>query len=113
MTTDRSDVNYDRMQENLEILRRSRLKNGRDMRVVELPLPDEKLFLEDGTRLPPTYANFYIANGAVLVPQYGDRNDAAALDVLRCIPAHHHGWWKLSLSDAAAAAQLIQERINS
>jgi agmatine deiminase len=89
VTSDRSDVNFDRMQENLEILRSTRLISGRDMRVVELPLPDEKLFLEDGTRLPPTYANFYIANGAVLVPQYGDRNDAAALDVLRSVFPRH------------------------
>jgi len=89
VTSDRSDVNFDRMQENLEILRRTRLKDGRDLRVIELPLPEEKLFLADGARLPPTYANFYIANGAVLVPQYGDRNDAAALDVLRrAFPQH-------------------------
>ncbi|WP_218110295.1 agmatine deiminase family protein [Oligoflexus tunisiensis] len=89
VTSDRTDVNFDRMQENLEILRRARLKDGRNLRVIELPLPEEKLFLEDGTRLPPTYANFYIANGAVLVPQYGDRQDAPALDVLRrAFPQH-------------------------
>jgi agmatine deiminase len=89
VTADRSDVNYERMQENLEILRRTRLKDGRALQVVELPLPEEKLFLNDGTRLPPTYANFYIANGVVLVPQYGDRNDAPALDVLRRVFPQH------------------------
>ncbi len=89
VTQDRSDVNWERMQENLDILRRTRLKDGRDLRVIELPLPEEKLFLTDGTRLPPTYANFYLANGAVLVPQYGDSNDRAALDVLRrAFPQH-------------------------
>jgi agmatine deiminase len=89
VTRDRQDVNFDRMQENLEILRRTRLKDGREWQVIELPLPEEKLYLEDGTRLPPTYANFYIANGAVLVPQYGDRNDAAALEVLRGVFPQH------------------------
>ena len=89
VTPDRSDVNWERMQENLEILGRARLKDGRNLRVVELPLPDTKLFLADGTRLPATYANFYMANGAVLVPQYADRKDAAALDVLRrAFPQH-------------------------
>ena len=32
-----------------------------------------------GQRLPASYANFYIANGLVLVPTFGDKNDAAAL----------------------------------
>ena len=36
-----------------------------------------------GARLPLTYANFYIANGGVLVPLYGDVNDQRALDILR------------------------------
>ena len=35
-----------------------------------------------GTRLPPTYANFYIANGAVIVPTYNDPNDQRALEIL-------------------------------
>ncbi|MCX6130488.1 MAG: agmatine deiminase family protein, partial [Proteobacteria bacterium] len=64
-------------------------KNGQSLQVIELPLPEERLYLTDGTRLPPTYANFYIANGAVLVPIYGDRNDQVALDVLRrSFPQH-------------------------
>ena len=33
--------------------------------------------------MPPTYANFYIGNGFVVVPQYGDPNDAQALEILR------------------------------
>jgi agmatine deiminase len=41
------------------------------------------LELADGTRLPPTYANFYFVNGAVLVPQYGDPQDQRALEILQ------------------------------
>ena len=37
----------------------------------------------EGERLPLTYANFYIVNGAVLVPIYGDANDERALEILR------------------------------
>ena len=39
-------------------------------------------FDEEGTRLPATYANFLVINGAVLVPTYNDKNDAAALEAI-------------------------------
>ncbi len=80
---DRSDVNYERMQENWDILQGVRLRDGKSLELVALPLPEKRLELADGKRLPPTYANFYFVNGAVLVPQYGDRQDSKALDILR------------------------------
>jgi agmatine deiminase len=53
---------------------------------VTLPTPLNRLEFE-GDRLPPSYANFYIANGAVLAPVYGDPMDEVALAVLRnCFP---------------------------
>lgn len=86
---DRSDINWQRMEENKEILQGVRLADGRSLKVIDLPLPQKRLELADGTRLPPTYANFYIANGAVLVPQYGDPQDEAALSILRqAFPRH-------------------------
>ena len=36
----------------------------------------------DGQRLPASYANFYIANGVVLVPTFNDPNDREALGIL-------------------------------
>ena len=36
-----------------------------------------------GTTLPASYANYYVCNGAVIVPQYGDPNDSVALGILR------------------------------
>lgn len=75
---DKSDVNYGILQENLEVLR-----SLGSFQIVELPLPKNQLWLDQETRLPPTYANFYIANGAVLVPTYGDPNDERALEILR------------------------------
>lgn len=47
-----------------------------------IPLPSPAAIFEDGQRLPATYANFLIVNGAVLVPVYGDRADAAACERL-------------------------------
>lgn len=75
---DQSDVNHRVLQENLETLR-----SLGGFRVATLPIPKNPLWLDAETRLPPTYANFYIANGAVLVPTYGDPNDALALEILR------------------------------
>lgn len=74
---DQSDPNHRPLQENLEIL-----QSLGAFRTVQLPLPKNPLYLEE-TRLPPTYCNFYIANGAVLVPTYGDPNDGRALEILR------------------------------
>ncbi len=75
---DPADPNHRPLQENLEILR-----SLGGFCIVELPLPRNPRWLEAHTRLPLTYANFYIANGVVLVPQYGDPNDERALEILR------------------------------
>ncbi len=43
----------------------------------------------DGQRLPASYANFYIANGIVLVPTFNDPNDRKALSILaEAFPKH-------------------------
>ena len=39
--------------------------------------------LVDGQRLPASYANFYLANGTVLVPTFNDPNDRVALNILQ------------------------------
>lgn len=89
MTDDPFDINSGRMKHNLDILKAARNTKGEAFNVVELPLPAARMFLEDGTRLPATYANFYICNGAVIVPQYDDVNDKPALEVIRAaFPKH-------------------------
>jgi agmatine deiminase len=62
------------LRENLTLLKRTGL------RVVTLPMPAPVYF--DGQRLPASYANFYIANGLVLVPTFNDPNDRIALNTL-------------------------------
>ncbi|MGA2592364.1 MAG: agmatine deiminase family protein [Bryobacteraceae bacterium] len=71
---DRSDANYELLRENLGILRKLPL------RVVKLPMPAPLIFA--GRRLPASYANFYIANGLVLVPTFNDPHDRIALNTL-------------------------------
>jgi agmatine deiminase len=85
VTDQKSDPNYLPMHENLEILKSEVDARGLPLKVVELPLPKEPIYLDDGTRLPATYANFYFVNSAVLVPQYGDPNDHKALAILQAL----------------------------
>jgi agmatine deiminase len=59
-----------------------RTRDGRPYRLLPLPWPAAR-FDEDGTRLPATYANFLVVNGAVLVPTYDDVNDIVALSVVQ------------------------------
>jgi agmatine deiminase len=74
------DVNYKPLAENGERLRGMRLETGTSIEIVDLPMPAPVFF--DGQRLPASYANFYIANAAVLVPTFNDPNDRVALGIL-------------------------------
>ncbi len=75
-----ADENHALLAENLERLRAARTLDGQPFTIVELPMPSPIVF--DGQRLPASYANFYIANGLVLVPTFNDANDRKALNVL-------------------------------
>lgn len=75
-----ADANYRPLQENRERLQGMTLENGTRIQVVEIPMPAPVMF--DGQRLPASYANFYIANAAVIVPTFNDANDRQALGVL-------------------------------
>jgi len=78
---DPTDENYRPLRENLDRLRRMVDQDGRPFRVVELPMPGPVSY--DGQRLPASYANFYIANRAVLVPTYRHPNDEKACAILQ------------------------------
>lgn len=75
------DENYLLLQENLEALKNMRLLNGKPLKIVELPMPSPVIY--EDTRLPASYANFYIANAAVIVPTFRDVNDEKALEIIR------------------------------
>ncbi|MCC6858762.1 MAG: agmatine deiminase family protein [Bryobacterales bacterium] len=74
------DVNYRPLAENWERIQDLRLEDGAKPEAVALPMPGPLFF--DGDRLPASYANFYIANAAVLVPTFNHPNDRAALGIL-------------------------------
>src|SRR5439155_1706003 len=77
---DPTDPNYDPLRENRERLARMTDQDAAPVRVVELPMPAPVVF--DGERLPASYANFYVANAAVLVPTFNDPRDRQALETL-------------------------------
>jgi agmatine deiminase len=75
-----ADDNHLPLAENLDRLRSARNLDGQPFTIVELPMPSPVVF--QGQRLPASYANFYIANGLVLVPTFNDPNDRKALNIL-------------------------------
>jgi agmatine deiminase len=75
---DTSDGHYQTLSNMAGELEGFRTRCGAPYRLIPLPWPAPR-HDEEGQRLPATYANFLIINGAVLVPTYRDKNDAAAL----------------------------------
>jgi agmatine deiminase len=78
--TNSADDNYEPLQENFQRLREFTDLEGRELEIVPLPMPLPQYL--DGQRLPVSYANFFIANGLVLVPTFNDPNDRVALGTL-------------------------------
>jgi agmatine deiminase len=74
------DSNHEPLAENVARLKAARNSDGKQFTIVELPLPRPVMFRNQ--RLPASYANFYIANGLVLVPTFHDSNDRIALGIL-------------------------------
>jgi agmatine deiminase len=75
-----NDPNHAPLADNLSRLKAARTLDGKLFEIVELPMPRPVVFR--GQRLPASYANFYIANGLVLVPTFHDPNDRVALNSL-------------------------------
>ena len=84
--SDPSDKNHAYLKENLEILKKSTDQDGKKFKIIELPMPGvvgPPRSDSDHRRLPASYANFYIANHAVLVPVYSHHHDKTALKIIR------------------------------
>ncbi|HSC36669.1 MAG TPA: agmatine deiminase family protein, partial [Chitinophagaceae bacterium] len=81
----KQDENYGLLQHNLKQLQQMRLPNGKQLNIVELPMPDELVY--EDQRLPCSYANFYIANRSVIVPTFRSDKDEKALRIIQdCFP---------------------------
>ncbi|MDR2039424.1 MAG: agmatine deiminase family protein [Bacteroidales bacterium] len=83
--SDKNDVNFQPLQDNLKELKKKRLINGKQLNIVELPMPDPVFY--DHQRLPASYANFYFTNQSVIVPTFRCKQDDEALKIFEsCIP---------------------------
>ena len=81
----KNDDNYALLQHNLKQLQQMRLLNGKQLNIVELPMPDELIY--EDQHLPCSYANFYIANQSVIVPTFRSPKDDVALQIIgSCFP---------------------------
>lgn len=77
----KADENHALLQHNLQQLKSMRLANGKQLNIIELPMPDSVEW--EGQRLPASYANYYICNKFVIVPTFRSKNDDIALQVIQ------------------------------
>jgi agmatine deiminase len=78
---DPRDVNYKPLADNLDRLRAMRDERGGRFRIETIPMPPAAAY--DGVRLPASYANFYVLNGAVIMPAFGCPRDEIARATLK------------------------------
>ena len=81
------DENYELLQENLRQLKSMRLLSGKQLNIIELPMPDPVIW--EDQRLPASYGNFYICNKYVIVPTFrSDKDDKVCNIIQNCFPSH-------------------------
>ena len=103
-TDDPEDPQYALSCQDLEVLERERDAKGRKLKVHKLPIPKVPVCLteedvqgfvfepgederEPGERMAASYVNFYISNGGIILPQFGDVHDELAVRILgECFP---------------------------
>jgi agmatine deiminase len=78
---DPEDENSAILKKNWERLLKTKDQDGKKWNLIKLPMPGK--IIEEGRRLPASYANFYIGNSAVLIPVYGDEKDEKAVGILK------------------------------
>jgi agmatine deiminase len=76
----KDDENYSILQDNLAQLKKMRLLNGKQLNIIELPMPNAVIY--EDQRLPASYANFYISNKYVIVPTFRSDMDDKALTII-------------------------------
>jgi agmatine deiminase len=78
---DHNDVNHPMLSDNVERLRKATDARGRvlDIVMVQQPTPQRR----DGRRLPLSYLNLYVANGAVVMPSFDDPLDEQASQAVK------------------------------
>ena len=86
-TEDRSDPNHAIMRDNRDRLETMSDARGRSIEIIDFPMP--KLREIAGSRIAPCYTNFYIANGGIIAPTFGEPTDRTALEILGSLFPDH------------------------
>lgn len=79
--SNKADENYSLLQHNLKQLKNMRLHSGKQLNIIELPMPD--LIEWEGQRLPASYANYYLCNKYVIVPTFRSKKDDIAMQIIQ------------------------------
>ena len=77
----KNDKNYKNLNENFEILKKSRDERGKKFKIIKVPMPSP-IFI-DNTRVPASYMNFYICNKKVLLPIFRVKEDNIAVKIFK------------------------------
>ena len=103
-TEDETDPQYAMSLADLKVLEQETDAKGRKFKIHKLPIPQKPVCLtqedvdgfvfeegederEAGERMAASYVNFYISNGGIILPQFGDENDKRAVEILqKCFP---------------------------
>ena len=81
----KNSKNHELLNQNLKELKQMRLLNGKQLNIIELPMPREVIYEQQ--LLPASYANFYISNGHIIVPTFKCDQDDKAMQVIQsCFP---------------------------
>ncbi len=83
--SNKQSENYELLQQNLKELKQMRLINDKQLNIIELPMPADVIY--EDQMLPASYANFYISNGHIVVPNYRCAQDDQAMQIIQtCFP---------------------------
>jgi len=81
---DRQDPFFEKINENIEILRTSTDANGRPLEVIEIEMSYKRLIPNDDE--PSSYINFYIANNGIVMPSFDDEKaDKNAQSIIQSV----------------------------
>ncbi len=86
-TKDERDPNCEVMRTNKAMLETMTDARGRPIEIIDFPMPRRREI--EGNRIAPCYTNFYIAQGGIVAPTFGEANDEVALGLLRDIFPNH------------------------
>ena len=114
LDTDPQSYDYAVTRRHLSLLRQARDARGRKLEVVVLPGPERVRPEYEGHEMAAGYINFYVCNGAVIAPEFGDaKADRNARAAARAVSAarggaaeyrrHRRRRWRHPLRDTAAA----------